>query len=147
MVMTPPPVHPGSPPADDALGSLRSRVLQRTLLTLALTVPAVAVLIAVQSRRHGDLTATGIVLCLYTLVFPLLWLANRRLGFHSSAIALLGLLVLTASIIASRGGVAVGSVALSVLTLLLAALFFGRRGALVALAAVVTGFVAAGALF
>jgi signal transduction histidine kinase/ActR/RegA family two-component response regulator len=146
MVMTPPPVHPGSPPADDALGSLRSRVLQRTLLTLALTVPAVAVLIAVQSRRHGDLTATGIVLCLYTLVFPLLWLANRRLGFHSSAIALLGLLVLTASIIASRGGVAVGSVALSVLTLLLAALFFGRRGALVALAAVVTGFVAAGAL-
>jgi signal transduction histidine kinase/ActR/RegA family two-component response regulator len=138
-----------SAPPNDAtvtggLGVLRERVLLGALNVLAVAVPAVAVLIVVQSLRHDDLGLDTIVLSAYTLAFPLLRVARSRLGFRAAALMLLGLLLLTAFFIYSRGGVAVGSVVLSLLVVFLAALFFGRRGAMLGLLSVVSVVAIAG---
>jgi hypothetical protein len=94
---------------------------------------------------HDDrLNRTTIVLSAYTLVFPALRLASGRLGFRASATGLLGLLLPTSLLIASRGGVAAGNVSLNALVLLLGALFFGRRGALLGLLGIVGAFALAG---
>jgi signal transduction histidine kinase/ActR/RegA family two-component response regulator len=135
-----------APVLDTGLGGLRRRVLEGVVNVLAIGVPLVSVVIVLQAMRHGELGLETIVLCTYTLVFPLLRLARSRLGFRASALALLGLLTSTTAVITSRGGVAVGSVVLSILSIMLGAIFFGRRGAALALLSVVGVFAITGAM-
>ena len=71
------------------------------------------------------------------LAFPLLRLVGPRLAFRTSALSLMGVLMVSAAMVALRGGLTVGCLAVSVLLVLLATLFFGRRGAVLALLAVV----------
>jgi signal transduction histidine kinase/CheY-like chemotaxis protein len=60
---------------------------------------------------------------------------------------LLTVLLISAAMVALRGGLTVGNLATSVLLILLATLFFGRRGAIVALVAVVLMTGTSGVLF
>ena len=78
------------------------------------------------------------------LVFPLLRLFSGRLGFRKSAISLLCMLLLSALVVASRGGLSGGYFAVNVIAILLATLCFGRRGAAIGLASVVGVHVVAG---
>ncbi len=128
-------------PREDGLRQVRDRVLRGALGSLAIGVPSLSVLITGMELSRGTLGPVTIVLSLYTLAFPLLRLLAPRLGFRASALCLLGLLGLTAFLIQSRGGVAVGSIALNFLVLLLGSVFFGRRGAVLAWLSVVALFV------
>jgi signal transduction histidine kinase len=125
----------------DPLVLLRQRVIDTTLTVLAIAMPLISVVILTQ-RANGIALALGT----FTLSFPLLRLFSKRLGFAVSAVLLLGLMVLTCFFIATRGGAAVGNVALSMVIVMLAVLFFGTRGGLCAWAAIVGAFVLAGSL-
>jgi signal transduction histidine kinase/ActR/RegA family two-component response regulator len=132
--------------AGDPLRAVRARVLRSALAILAIAVPAVAVIVVVADLAGHRFNAIAAVLAAYTLTFPLLWLLRRRLGHRRSAISLLALLALTAFLVEARGGVAAGSILVDALALTLGAVFFGRRGALFAWAAVVGLFVLAAAI-
>ncbi|HEY2404603.1 MAG TPA: ATP-binding protein [Polyangiaceae bacterium] len=129
---------------DDALLSLRERVLRTAIDLLSFMVPTVSLVLIVSQLRRGGLDAQTVVLSAYTLSFPLLRVLRTRLGRVRSQLSLLSLLALTAFFVEVRGGVTVGSVALNVIVLLLSALFFGRRGAALGLGVVVAAFVLAG---
>jgi signal transduction histidine kinase/ActR/RegA family two-component response regulator len=70
-------------------------------------------------------------------VFPLLRVVYAKVAFRTAAISLLVVLLVSAAMVASRGGFTAGSLSVSVLLIMLAALFFGRLGAATALVAVV----------
>ena len=123
------------PDATDALHAVRRRVLQASLNLLAVGVPFFAVFLFVQAVRADTLTRTVVVLSAYTLAFPALRLASGRLGFRASAHLLLALTLLTAFVIGAYGGITVANTALILLVVLLGTLFFGRRGAALALIA------------
>jgi signal transduction histidine kinase/ActR/RegA family two-component response regulator len=143
----PPPVAaPGVESVEDTLHVLRTRVLVVALNVLAVTMPVVGLFLAVQAYANGALTAVTLTLCCWGVVFPLLRLVHSRLTFRASALSLLTVLLISALIVALRGGLTVGNLAVSVLMILLATLFFGRRGAIYALAAVVVMSVTSGVL-
>jgi signal transduction histidine kinase len=126
------------------LHTLRERVLRGTLGVLAFGIPAISVVIVLGSLRAGTFDPLTVVLSLYTLSFPALRLLYARLGVRVSAVLLLGLLALTAFFVEARGGAGPGNILLNGLVILLCTLFFGRRGALIGLLAVVGLFVLAG---
>jgi signal transduction histidine kinase/ActR/RegA family two-component response regulator len=136
----------GAESVEDTLFLLRTRILLVALNILAVTMPLICVFLAAQTYRAGTFTLSTLVLCSWGLVFPALRLAQSRLSFHRSALWLLTVLLVSAAMVAVRGGLTVGSVAVSVLLILLATLFFGRRGAVLAVAAVVVVIVASGVL-
>lgn len=125
---------------DDALLSLRERVLRAALNIVALAMPAMSAVVLISEMGHGPLGVTDIALGVYTLSFPLLRLVSPRLGFQRSAVALLALLLTTAFLVEWRGGVSVGSVMANALVILLSALFFGRGGGAVGLSLVLVLF-------
>ena len=57
------------------------------------------------------------------LLFPSLRLLRSRFSFRASALAILGLLSLTAFFVEMQGGVAVGNISLNVLVLILSSVF------------------------
>src|SRR6185436_6475173 len=71
---------------------------------------------------------------------------RSRMTFHTSALVLLTVLLMSAAMVAVRGGLTIGNLAVSVLVILLATLFFGRHGAIAALVAVVLVIVTSGVL-
>jgi hypothetical protein len=112
------------------------------LTLLGVALPLVSVLIWIQ----GGPSRITLVLGLYTLAFPALRLLMDRLGFRASALFFLLLLGLTCFFIGTRGGAAVGNVGLSLVLVLLSALFFGKRGALVGSAGILLAFTLAGVM-
>jgi signal transduction histidine kinase/ActR/RegA family two-component response regulator len=122
---------------EDTLHLLRTRVLGVALNVLAVAMPLVCAVFALQAYQADTLTPLTIALCSWSLVFPLLRLAGPRLGFRTLALSLMGVLVVGATMVALRGGLTVGCLAACVLLVLLATLFFGRRGAVLALLAVI----------
>ena len=131
----------------DALDSLRRRVLRATLTVLAVALPIIcAFIVGAALVSHTMDTTTG-VLSAYSITFPLLRILGSRFGFRWSALLLLGLLALASVIVGARGGVTMGNILVDVLVVLLSTLFFGKRGALIALLAVLLLFMLAGALF
>ena len=129
---------------DGTLHAVRTRVLSVALDVLAVTMPLISGFVVIQALQHGTLDRLTVVLVSIPLAFPLLRLLSGRLGFRKSAISLLCLLLLSALVVASRGGLSGGYFAVNVLSILLGALCFGRRGAAIALASVVGVHVAAG---
>jgi signal transduction histidine kinase/ActR/RegA family two-component response regulator len=136
----------GAASVEDTLLLLRTRVLLVALNILAVTMPLICVFLAAQTYRAGTFNLSTLVLCSWGLVFPALRLVRSRLSFHRLALWLLTVLLVSAAMVAVRGGLTVGSVAVSVLLILLATLFFGRRGAVLALTAVVVVIVGSGVL-
>ena len=122
---------------EDTLHLLRTRVLGVALNVLAIAMPLVGMVLALQAYQTDALTPRTIALCSWGLVFPLLRLVGPRLAFRTSALLLMGVLMVTAAMVALRGGLTVGCLAVCVLLVLLATLFFGRRGAVLALLAVI----------
>ena len=131
---------------EDTLHLLRTRVLLVALNVLAMAMPLVCVVLARQAYGAGSLTWLTIALCSWSLVFPLLRLVRPVMSFRASALWLLAVLLISAAMVASRGGLTVGSLSASVLIILLATLFFGRRGAAIALVAVVVVIAGTGVL-
>jgi signal transduction histidine kinase/ActR/RegA family two-component response regulator len=131
---------------EDILHLLRTRVLLVALNVLAVTMPLVCAFLVVQASRAGALTPLTLALCSWGLVFPVLRVARSRWSFRTSALTLLAVLLVSVAIVALRGGLTVGNLAVSVLLILLAALFFGRRGAVLALVAVVSVIAVCGVL-
>ncbi len=127
----------------DALQSLREQVLLASLNVLAFAVPGISLAIIIASVVSGTFDPTTMALSAYTLTFPLLRLLHLRIGFRASALTLLVLLALTGFVVEARGGVGAGNILVNALVLLLGALFFGKRGAVVGLM-VVTGLFALG---
>lgn len=121
----------------DTLQTLRVRVLQVSLTLLAIAMPVTGLTLIASSFVVGTLLRRTVVLAGATLLFPLLKVTSHRLGFRSSALCLLTCLALSAFLVASRGGLTVGYAAICLLTIQLATLFFGRRGATYAVATVV----------
>jgi signal transduction histidine kinase/ActR/RegA family two-component response regulator len=141
-----PVVASGAEPVEDILHLLRTRVLLVALNVLAVAMPLVCLLLVVQAYQTGTLTSLTIALASWSLVFPVLRLVCPWLAFRTSALLLLSVMLISGPMVALRGGLTVGYLAFSVLQILLATLFFGRRGALVALVAVVLVTVTSGVL-
>jgi signal transduction histidine kinase/ActR/RegA family two-component response regulator len=139
-------IAPGVESVEDTLALLRTRVLLVALNVLAIAMPAVCLFLAVQAYQAGSLNTLTVALCSWSLIFPALRLVRSWMSFRPSALWLLGVLLISAAMVASRGGLTVGSLSVCVLLILLATLFFGRRGAVVALFAVVVVIAAIGVL-
>ena len=131
---------------DDTLHLLRTRVLGVALNVLAVAMPVICVFLALQAYQSDALTPFTLLVCSWGLVFPALRLAASRLHFRASALVLLFMLVVSAAMVAVRGGLTVGCLSVSVLAILLATLFFERRGAVLALVAVVVVLATSGFL-
>jgi signal transduction histidine kinase/ActR/RegA family two-component response regulator len=142
----PPTAEPGAESVEDTLHLLRTRVLLVALNVLAVTMPVVCVFLAGQAYSANALSIMTLALCTWGLVFPVLRLLRPRMTFRTSAMTLLTVLLISAAMVAVRGGLSIGNLAVSVLLILLATLFFGRHGAIVALIAVVLVDVASGVL-
>ena len=131
--------HPGRGheiPLDDPLEALRRRVLRFSLGVLAGAMPLISVVMIGGTLATGGLNRSTLWLSTSVLVYPLLWSVSGLLGFRRTAIALLALLASSALLLASRGGLTVGYGAVQMIMVLSAALFFGRRGAVLALGTV-----------
>ena len=96
-------------PLDDPLEALRRRVLRFSLGVLAGAMPLISVMLIGSAFATGDLDRRTFVLSSSVLAYPLLWSVSGRLGFRRTAIALLALLASTAGLLASRGGLTVGT--------------------------------------
>ena len=140
------PIMSGAESLDDILHELRRRVLLVALNVLAIAIPLVCVSLALQAFSSDTLTRAMLALCLWGIVFPLLRLLHSRMTFRTAARVLLIVLLITAAMVEVRGGLTIGSLAVSVLVILLSTLFFGRRGAAVALLAVLLITMASGIL-
>jgi signal transduction histidine kinase/CheY-like chemotaxis protein len=138
-MIEPAPRHPvgAELSVEDTLHLLRTRVLGVALNVLAIAMPLVCMVLALQAYQTDALTPRTIALCSWGLAFPLLRLVGPRLAFRTSALLLMGVLIVSAAMVALRGGLTVGCLAVCVLLVLLATLFFGRRGAVLALLAVI----------
>jgi signal transduction histidine kinase/ActR/RegA family two-component response regulator len=133
----PPTGATGAESVENALYLVRARVLLVTLNVLAVAMPLVCVVFAWQAYQAGSLNPPTLALCSFSLVFPLLRVVYAKVAFRTAAISLLVVLLVSAAMVASRGGFTAGSLSVSVLLIMLAALFFGRLGAATALVAVV----------
>lgn len=133
----PPIAASGAESVEDTLQLLRTRVLLVALNVLAVAMPLVCVFLVWQAYQAASLTPLTIILCSWSLVFPALRLTRPWFSFRASSLSLLGVLLVSAAMVASRGGFTAGSLSVSVLLVMLATLFFGRPGAVAALVAVV----------
>lgn len=122
-----------------SLQGLREKILLHTMQVLAIVMPAISASNILQSYLNGELTFGYTMRGLWTLIFILLYALHKRLGYRASSTLLIGLLVVTASLIASRGTIASGTVLLSALAINLAALFFTRKGSLLTFFALIVG--------
>jgi signal transduction histidine kinase/CheY-like chemotaxis protein len=136
----------GAESIEDTLHLLRTRVLLVALNVLTVAMPLVCAFLAFQAYQTSTLTSLTIALCSWSLIFPALRLIRPWMSFRTSALTLLGVLLISAAMVASRGGLTVGSLSVSVLLILMATLFFGRRGAVVSLVAVTVVIAGTGVL-
>ena len=132
-----PPVSGHRSPLDNPLDGLRQRVLRFSLGVLAGAMPLISTVMILGTVYTGDLDLRTFVLSTSVLSYPVLWALAGRLGFTRTAVAFLALLACSAFLLASRGGLTGGYAMVQMITVLSASLFFGRRGAAIALATVV----------
>ncbi|HTN51065.1 MAG TPA: ATP-binding protein [Anaeromyxobacter sp.] len=131
---------------DLELDPLRQGVLRSGLTMAAIVLPTIAAVILVQILLRGAIDATGIWLCGYALAFPALRVVAARLPYRAGAAAFLALLGLLGLLVQLRAGFNAGSMAIFLVVVVLSGVFFGRRGALAALAISVAGSGVDGAL-
>jgi signal transduction histidine kinase/ActR/RegA family two-component response regulator len=118
---------PSQPP--DTLDALRERVLRAGIAVLAVGMPLIGAVMLYQNAVASTLNVRTIALATVTVTFPLLWIVTPRLKFRAAAALFVGMILLSALLLASRGVLTVGYAALDLLAILSATLFFGRTGA------------------
>jgi signal transduction histidine kinase len=128
----------------DALAEQQQRVVATFVAGLAVAALLVSPIIWFQAEDRADPRLWTLLILIQGLV--LLYLARRRLTYHASALSLLALLAAISGFGACLRGPTPGSMALHSMALLLAALFFGRRGAWLVLAGCMATVVIAGVL-
>ena len=104
-MIEPAPRHPAGTELSvgDTLHLLRTRVLGVALNVLAVAMPLICVVLALQAYQTDALTPRTIALCCWGLVFPLLRLVGPRVAFRTSALLLMGVLMVSAAMVALRG--------------------------------------------
>jgi signal transduction histidine kinase/CheY-like chemotaxis protein len=130
---TPMPGQHPTPP--NALDALRERVLRAGVAVLAVSMPLASALVMSQGLVSGQVDFRTIAYLSASVSFPVLWVVMPRLTFRLSAGLFVGLIVLSALLLASRGVLTAGYAALDLLAILSATLFFGRAGAVAGLSA------------
>ena len=127
----------GPPSASlNTLDALRERVLRAGVALMAVGMPIAGALVALQGAALGQLNARTLAFSGSMVCFPLLWIFMSRITFRAAASIFVGLLTLSALLLASRGVLTVEYAAIDLLALLSATLFFGRRGAVIGMCAV-----------
>jgi len=125
------------PPPPNTLDALRERVLRASVAVLAIGMPIAAALVIMQGAAEHQLNLRTFAFTGGMLSFPLLWWVTPRLKFRTAAGGFVGLLILSALLLASRGVLTVGYAAVDLLIILSATLFFGRAGAVAGMCAVI----------
>lgn len=125
---------------------LGTRVVRRTVQLGAIAGPFAAALVLLQALRSDSLTITTLVMCFYTLSFPLLWVFSRRVNYKLVGSLFIGLVMLMTFLVQIRSGPYASQAPLQLLTLVLAGLIFGKRGVYVALILNLSLFSLAGVL-
>ena len=123
------------PTSPDALDALRERVLRAGVVVLAVGMPLASGLVLTQGLVSGQLDFRTLAYLSASVLFPVLWAILPRLSFRVAAGTFVGLMVLSALLLASRGVLTAGYAALDLLAILSATLFFGRAGAVAGLGA------------
>jgi signal transduction histidine kinase len=132
------------PVGHDALAQQQRRILGTFVVGLALAALLVSPILWFQAEDRRDPR-------LWTLLtlsqgFVAVYMVRRRLSYRALALSLLGLLGAISGFGASLRGPTPGSMALHSMALLLAALFFGKRGAWLVLAGCMATVLLAGVL-
>lgn len=113
---------------------LGARVVSRALGVGAIAAPLAAAIILAQAIRIETITPTTIVLCAYTITFPLLWIAGRNRYYRLSGSLLMFLLVTMTFLVQIRSGPYTSQTPLQLMTLVLSGLIYGIRGVYITLA-------------
>ena len=113
---------------------LGARVVSRALGVGAIAAPLAAAIILAQAIRIETITPTTIVLCAYTITFPLLWIAGRNRHYRLSGSLLMFLLVTMTFLVQIRSGPYTSQAPLQLMTLVLSGLIYGIRGVYITLA-------------
>ena len=113
---------------------LGARVVSRALAVGAIAAPLAAAIILAQAIRIETITPTTIVLCAYTITFPLLWIAGRNRYYRLSGSLLMFLLVTMTFLVQIRSGPYTSQAPLQLMTLVLSGLIYGIRGVYITLA-------------
>src|SRR6185369_1497830 len=91
------------PPPPNTLDALRERVLRASVAVLAIGMPIAAALVIMQGAAEHQLNLRTFAFTGGMLSFPLLWWVTPRLKFRTAAGGFVGLLILSALLLASRG--------------------------------------------
>jgi len=104
-----PSVAPRAESVEDILHLVRTRVLLVAMNVLAIAMLIVCVFLARQAFVTDTLTPTTAALCSWGLVFPVLRLFRSRMTFRTSALVLMSVMLLSAAMVAVRGGLTIGN--------------------------------------
>lgn len=117
-----------------ATHDLRARVLATILAGLAIGAPFVAGLLILQGQMQGTTDRSMLVVVLSLVPFPVLWLIRRQLAPAVLRVSAISVLSLVTVMTAVFSGITPGSCLLMLMVILLAAVLWGARAALIALA-------------
>ena len=119
--------------ASSISAELGSRVVRRTLQLGAIAGPLAGAIVLLQALRSDNIPVTTLVMCFFTLVFPMLWAFGRNRDYKLVGSVFIGLLMLMTFLVQIRFGPYASQAPLQLMTLILAGLIFGKRGVYVAL--------------
>jgi signal transduction histidine kinase/ActR/RegA family two-component response regulator len=129
-------VHAAPPPDLDILQTLKQRVVKASLGVLTLAMPLVGAIFIVNRIRTGEPLTMAVAVTAAMIVLPILRLLLPVIGFQRVAVGLVCFLALIGFVMATRGILTAAYGTLCVLTIQMAALCFGRRGAIAGVAAI-----------
>lgn len=112
---------------------LQGSILRSAIRIVAIGAPLVSVIIAVNAYLEDNLNLRTVLLCIYPLVFPLLWATQDWFSQSRRASIFLGLMLFMSFLLQVRGGLTFSHASIVLWILLLAGLIFGLRGVMLAL--------------
>lgn len=112
---------------------LGARVVRRTVQLGAIAGPLAAVLVLLQALPGDNLSTTTLVMCFFTLSFPMLWAFGRNRNYKLVGSLFISLLMLMTFLAQIRSGPYASQAPLQLMTLILAGLIFGKWGVYVTL--------------
>jgi signal transduction histidine kinase len=134
----------GEPPVYNALAQQQERVVATLVTGLALAALVFSPLLWFEADDRTDRRLW--LLMALPQSFVVIYATRRQLGFRATAAWSLAMLIVLSAYIACLRGPTPGTMALHSMSLLLAAMFFGRRGTLWMLGACIASVVVAGVL-
>jgi signal transduction histidine kinase/ActR/RegA family two-component response regulator len=123
---------------------LTARILNMALKVSAIFVPGVAGILIFQVLLNGNLNFITIVLSIYCLGFPALWLVRKKLSFNTLGVSYLCLMLLLAFMLQLRGGLTTSTASVQIIVFILSGMLFGSRGVFACLGLSLLSFSVAG---